>query len=95
MSGQVVSWRVMAGAPRAWGHGSDGWDDWARPGRTWPDAVSSPNKPAPIRASSLSWEDDPVISDLGYFPDRLLPLRRGAGLLVVQVRESRRSTIWT
>jgi hypothetical protein len=69
MSGQVVTWRVKAGALRSLGDQSDGLDDGARPGRLWHDTVSSPNTPAPIRASSLSWElgGRPVISDLGYF----------------------------
>lgn len=37
MSGRVVSWRVWAGGRRSLGNESDGWDDGARPGRTWPD----------------------------------------------------------
>ena len=66
MSGHVVSCRVLAESPRGVGHGSDGettGHDLVGLGPT----SSAHNTPAPIRASSLSWEGDPVISDLGYF----------------------------
>ena len=93
MSGQVVSWRVRSGSPRSLGQGSDGWDDRARPGRTWPDTVGSPNTPAPIRASSLSVGGRPSHQRPGYCSRVVsVPHGRAAGLRLVQLQESLKST---
>ena len=52
--------------------------------------------PAQIRASSLSWEGDPVISDLGSFSRAVKFRTTAVGLVVVRVRESlKEDSIWT